>query len=258
MLVAMVILKFKINEPKLLEETKDDVELGEKLSQSIEEIKEDKPLSKKDVTNLIIILVAVFFWFMAFNAIETFNSLFCRDVLGSEGIHGTFTIILTVSSIISFVLLSGLANKIGRKWTIVLGLILLVVGIGLMALFTFILREQIESYVWVIYLLTVIIGIGWALVNINSYPMIVEMANKSNVGKFTGYYYTASMIAQTATPILVGLIMSFNDAGLKLLYLYSLITMLLATLVFMFVVERRDLNKKKEKKGILENLGDLD
>ena len=88
--------------------------------------------------------------------------------------------------------------------------------------------------------------------------MIVEMANKSNVGKFTGYYYTASMIAQTATPILVGLIMSFNDAGLKLLYIYSLITMILALVVFMFVVERRDLNKKKEKKGILENLGDLD
>ena len=104
MLAAMVILKFKINEPKLLEETKEDVELGEKLSQSIEEIKEDKPLSKKDFANLIIILVAVFFWFMAFNAIETFNSLFCRDILGSEGIHGTFTIILTVSSIISFVL----------------------------------------------------------------------------------------------------------------------------------------------------------
>ena len=258
MLAAMVILKFKINEPKLLEETKDDVELGEKLSQSIEEIKEDKPLSKKDFANLIIILVAVFFWFMAFNAIETFNSLFCRDILGSEGIHGTCTIILTVSSIISFILLSSVANKIGRKWTIILGLIALVVGIGLMALFTFVLRDVITSYVWIIYLLTVIIGIGWALVNINSYPMIVEMANKKNVGKFTGYYYTASMIAQTATPILVGLIMSFNDAGLRLLYVYSLITMVIALLVFLFVVEKRDLKKKNEKKGILENLGDLD
>lgn len=258
MLAAMIILKFKINEPKLLEETKNDVELGEKMSQSIEEIKEDKPLSKKDFTNLIIILIAVFFWFMAFNAIETFNSLFCRDILGSEGIHGTFTIILTVSSIISFILLSGIANKIGRKWTIILGLIMLVMGIGLMALITFLLKDVITSYVWVIYLLTVIIGIGWALVNINSYPMIVEMSNKKNVGKFTGYYYTASMIAQTATPILVGLIMSFNDAGLRLLYVYSLITMLVALAVFFFVVERRDLNKKLEKKGILENLGDID
>ena len=258
MLTAMVILKFKINEPKLLEETKEDIELGEKLSQSIEEIKEDKPLSKKDFTNLIVILGAVFFWFMAFNAIETFNSLFCRDILGSEGIHGTFTIILSVSSIISFILFSSIANKLGRKWTIVIGLVLLVVGIGLMALITFLLQAVITSYVWAIYLLTVIIGIGWALVNINSYPMIVEMANKKNVGKFTGYYYTASMIAQTATPILVGLIMSFNQAGLKLLYLYSLITMAIALLIFMFVIERRDLNKKNTKKGVLENLGDLD
>ena len=127
-----------------------------------------------------------------------------------------------------------------------------------MTLITFILKDVITSYVWVIYLFTVLIGIGWALVNINSYPMIVEMSNKTNVGKFTGYYYTASMIAQTATPILVGLIMSFNQAGLKLLYLYSFITMILALLVFIFVVERRDLNKKKEKKSILENLGDID
>ena len=127
-----------------------------------------------------------------------------------------------------------------------------------MTLITFILKDVITSYVWVIYLFTVLIGIGWALVNINSYPMIVEMSNKTNVGKFTGYYYTASMIAQTATPILVGLIMSFNQAGLKLLYLYSFITMILALLVFIFVVERRDLNKKKEKKSILENLGDVD
>ena len=82
--------------------------------------------------------------------------------------------------------------------------------------------------------------------------------HKKNVGKFTGYYYTASMIAQTATPILVGLIMSFNDAGLRLLYVYSLITMVIALLVFLFVVEKRDLKKKNEKKGILENLGDLD
>lgn len=260
MLIAMIILKIKINEPKLLEETKDDVEYGEKLSQSIEEIKEDKPLSKKDLRNLFIILIAVFFWFMAFNAIETFNSLFCRDILSNEGIHGTFTIILTVSSIISFILFSSLANKIGRKWTIVLGLVFLIIGIGAMALVTFVLKTNITKYVWIIYLLTVIIGIGWALVNINSYPMIVEMANKSNVGKFTGYYYTASMIAQTSTPILVGLIMSFNTEGLRLLYVYSFITMVLATLVFIFVVEKRDLSKKQSNKkaSILENLGDME
>lgn len=258
MLAAMIILKIKINEPKLLAETKDDVELGEKLSQSIEEIKEDKPLSKKDFTNLIVILIAVFFWFMAFNAIETFNSVFCRKILGDEGIHGTFTIILTVSSIISFILFSSVANRIGRKWTIVIGLLLLILGIGLMTLITFVLKDVIADYVWAIYIFTVLIGIGWALVNINSYPMIVEMSNKTNVGKFTGFYYTASMIAQTATPILVGLIMSFNQAGLKLLYLYAFITMILALVVFVFVVERRDLNKKQEKKSFLENLGEVD
>ncbi|MBO5955544.1 MAG: MFS transporter [Clostridia bacterium] len=150
-------------------------------------------------------------------------------------------------------------KKIGRKWTIIVGLVLLIFGIGAMTLITFLINN-INSYVWVIYLLTVFIGIGWAMVNINSYPMIVEMSNKNNIGKFTGYYYTASMIAQTATPILVGLIMSFNTAGLRLLYLYSTVTMIIALLIFFFVIEKRDLNKQKSisKKSVFENLGDLD
>ena len=78
--------------------------------------------------------------------------------------------------------------------------------------------------------------------------MIVEMANKNNIGVFTGRYYTFSMIGQTVTPVLVGLIMSFNDVGLKLLYVYSLVTMIIAAAVFFFVQERAT-KKSEAKKG---------
>ena len=132
----------------------------------------------------------------------------------------------------------------------------MILGFTIIAVGCFTLDVKIVSIL--IYICTVIIGVGWALININSYPMIVEMANKNNVGKFTGYYYTASMVAQTSTPILVGLIMSFNTNGLKLLYVYAAIMMLIALIVFFFAKERRDIKRKQEKKKFLEKIGDID
>ncbi len=254
MLVAMVILGFAINEPKLIEESKDDVAYGETLSQSLEDVSQENKLNKKDFSNLIILLIAVFFWFMSFNAIETFNSLFCEKILGNYSIHGTFTIILTISSLISFIAFSSISNKIGRKWSIVIGLSLLIIGFGAIAIGCFTIDVKYVSIIF--YICTVIIGVGWALVNINSYPMIVEMSNKNNVGKFTGFYYTASMIAQTTTPILVGLIMSFNTKGLKLLYVYAVVMMIVACIVILFAKERRDVKKQTKKKKFLEKLAD--
>lgn len=258
MLIAMFILYFKVDEVKLLKENKEAIEYGEKYSQSLENVSEERPLSKKDFKNLIIILIAIFFWFMSFNAIETFNSLFCQKILNDSGIHGTFTIILTVSSIISFIVLSPLADKIGRKASILIGLLGLIIGLTIIAILAYFTPvESIVNWVWAIYVCTILIGFSWALVNINSYPMIVEMANKNNIGKFTGYYYSASMIAQTLTPILIGIIMSLNDSGLRLLYVYSAFMMILATVVFLFVKERKSSKEiQKENKSFLERMGE--
>ena len=194
-----------------------------------------------------ILLIAILFWFISFNAIETFNSLYCQKILNETGLAGTFTIILTVSSIITFATLGTLSNKLGRKLTVLIGLASIIFGIIIISIYSY--TPLIESgLIFIIYIAVVFIGIGWALVNINSYPMIVEMANKNNVGEFTGKYYTFSMIGQTVTPILVGLIMSFNDSGLRVLYIYSLITMIIAAVIFFFVKEKK-VAVKEAKKG---------
>jgi len=88
-------------------------------------------------------------------------------------------------------------------------------------------------------------GVGWATINVNSYPMLVEMANKENIGQFTGYYYTASMTAQTITPILIGLIMSFTKFGLHALFPYSFVLMTISLIVFYNF-------KEKSRKEIIE------
>lgn len=249
MLLALVLLLLKINENKLIEETKADLALGEKLSQTIERTDENKPLSPIDRRNFIIILFSVLFWFISFNAIETFNSLFCAKILGDDSINGTIVIVMTVSSIITFLASMNLSLKIGRKMTVLIGLVLIILGFAgiiilMLASGAFTSTTAVNIPLIILYLLIALCGVGWALINANSYPMIVEMANKNNVGKYTGYYYTSSMLAQTITPIAVGLWMSFNTLGLKVLYIYSFITMVIALLIFTFFKENKKIVKK--------------
>ena len=91
-------------------------------------------------------------------------------------------------------------------------------------------------------------GIGWALINANSYPMLVEMSNQKTLGRFTGYYYTTSMVAQTITPILIGYIMYSSEASQKILYIYSAIFMAAAFIIMLFFKEKAK-PKKSNAKG---------
>lgn len=225
MLIAVVILFVKIKENKVLDEVKEEMELGEKLAQTEEEITEDKPLSKKDKTNLILLIISVFFWFFGFNAIESFGSIYANNVFNNSSIWGTVVIVLTICSLISFLPAGILSDKIGRKTTVLIGLGLIIVSAGLCTLFT--------SYNVLFLLLIALCGIGWAMINCNSYPMVVELANKSNIGKYTGYYYTASMLAQTITPIFIGILFYFSEIGYSILFPYSSISMLIAFVIFM-------------------------
>lgn len=260
MIIALIILVLKIKEKKLLEEAKDDIEYGEQLSLTVEKIEEDKPISKSDRRNLIILLIGLFLWFMSFNAIETFNSLFCKNVLGDEGIASTIVIILTVSSIITFILSVNLPSKIGRKNSVLIGIGSLVLGFGGILLYYFFngvfAKDFLETHtngigfsIIPVYLFIAICGFGWALINASSYPMMVEMSTSKTIGKFTGYYYTISMLAQTVTPILIGLIMNKSTLSLRLLYIYSLVLMALALVTMVFYKENKTMKIKETKKG---------
>ena len=96
-------------------------------------------------------------------------------------------------------------------------------------------------------------GIGWATINVNSFPMVVELASGGNVGRYTGFYYTASMAAQVATPIVSGLLM--DKMGMRVLFPYATVFVLLA-LVTMYFVRHGD--SKPEAKVGLEALEDMD
>ena len=260
MILALIILVLKIHENKLLDENKADIAYGEQLSLTMNDIEEDKPISKADRKNFFLLLIGLFLWFMSFNAIETFNSLFCKNILGDEGIAGTIVIIMTISSIITFLLSVNLPSKIGRKNSVLIGIACLIIGFGSILLYYYFhgvfADDFLETHIngigfsmIPVYIFIAICGIGWALINASSYPMMVEMSTSKTIGKFTGYYYTISMLAQTVTPILVGFIMNHSPLSLRLLYIYSIILMSLAFIIMLFYKENRKKAIKHVKKG---------
>lgn len=240
MLVALIILIFKINENKILTETAQEMKLGEELSETVEKIEKDKPLSKVDKRNLIILLIATFLWFASFNAVETFLSVYSKNVFEDSSVAGTAVIILTFSSIITFIPAGILSTKIGRKNTVLLGLLIIIVALVLLILISKFNIIGIIGFV--------LAGIGWASINVNSYPMLVEMTHQANIGRYTGLYYTSSMTAQTFTPIVAGAIMTLYT-GPEPLFKYSTVLMVLAAVVF-FLFKAPKNKPPQSKKGL--------
>lgn len=231
MICALVTLVTKIKENKLLEEVKEEMEYGEELAETEEKVMEDKPLSKADKYNLVILILSVFFWFFGFNAIESFGSIYANNVFNDPKIWGTVVIVLTICSMVSFIPAGMLADKIGRKKTVLLGLLFIILAATGCSFF--------KEYNILFLLLIAVCGIGWAMINCNSYPMVVEIANKTNVGKYTGYYYTASMLAQTITPIFVGILFYFSETGYTILFPYASIAMAIAAILFATIKRKK-------------------
>ncbi|MDL2302008.1 MFS transporter [Lachnospiraceae bacterium OttesenSCG-928-D06] len=192
--------------------------------------------------SMIFMLLSIFFWFAAYNAVTTAFSRYTSVVWGMEG--GAFAnclMVATVAAIISYVPISSIAGRIGRKKTIMGGVLLMAVCYGA-AFF-------ISSYHPIINVAFALIGVAWAAINVNSYPMIVAMGAESDIGRFTGTYYTFSMSAQIVTPILSGMLL--ERVSYRTLFPYAFLFTLLA-FVTMTQVKHGDV-KPMKKESILEH-----
>lgn len=183
-------------------------------------------LTKAELRSLILLLAAIFFWFSGYNAIETFFTLYVQNVHGLSPGHGTQMLTIFSLTFVAFALPAGLiGSKVGRKRTIVIGLI------GLIACFIpFLFTHELM-------LLRILLGLGgafWACININSLPMVVELASDSKVGSFTGYYYFASFSAAILSPILFGRIRDVTQ-NYQTLMVYASAAFALALLTVLFV-----------------------
>ncbi len=204
--------------------------------------KQEAVLPREVKKSMIFILLSIFFWFMAYNAVTTAFSRYTKNVWGMEG--GSFAdclMVATVAAILSYIPIGSISAKAGRKKTIMGGVLMLVVCFGAAGF--------VESYHPAVNLLFALIGIGWAAINVNSYPMIVAMSQGSDIGKFTGTYYTFSMAAQVLTPVLSGALL--EKVSYRTLFPYAFLFSVLA-FITMSRVKHGDV-KPQKKKSLLEN-----
>ena len=156
--------------------------------------------------HLIFVLLSVFFLYMSVNAVETFMSLYCFNVLGNERIAAVLIGAFAVSGFAFAIPSSRLAAKIGRRMLIIIGSAIMAGAYVLVYLLTLLYLNDDFSPLFLI-IPFLIAGVGFSFVVINIYPMAVQSCDEKNIGKFTGFYYTASMLAQSITPALSGVVM---------------------------------------------------
>ncbi len=225
MLLALAVFLWKVKEPQFVHEMHEEsVRLGIEEAGN-EDGSGDRKLTKSERGSLILILASVVLWFFGYNAIISKYSVYASSILNLD--YNLTLMIATGAAIVSYIPVGAIASKIGRKKTILAGIVIL----GSAFLLGSFMRAG--SPPLVMNLLFALAGIGWATINVNSYPMVVELSQGGNVGKFTGFYYTASMAAQTFTPVLSGIIM--DSFGMTTLFPYGCICIFLAFITMLFV-----------------------
>ena len=192
--------------------------------------------------SLFFILLSVALWYIAYNAVTTAFSRYATHVWGLEnGGYANCLMVATVAAIISYIPIGALSSRIGRKRTILIGVALLT--------FCYLCASFYTTYHSTMNLFFGIIGFAWAAINVNSFPMVVEISASGDVGKYTGYYYTFSMAAQVITPILAGFLL--EHVSYRTLFPYAVVFSILAFCT-MLMVKHGD-SKPQQKASILEN-----
>jgi MFS family permease len=252
MVIAVGILVLTIHEKKVKEQMEAEVKAYEASAgvvvetedtvQTGQEAEEKAAMPKEVKRSMIFLLASIFLWFTAYNAVTTAFSRYTKVVWHLEG--GGFAdclMVATVAAILSYIPIGNIASRIGRKKTIMGGVVLMSICY-FAAIFA-------GSYHPIINVAFAAIGIGWAAINVNSYPMIVEMSKGCDIGKFTGTYYTFSMMAQIFTPVLSGFLL--EKISYRTLFPYAFFFSVLAFLT-MTQVHHGDARPDR-KKDVLEN-----
>jgi len=247
MLVALVIFLLTVKEPKWVAEMQaESVRLGFDKEVKPEDNGASKKLSKAEMRSLIFILASIVLWFFGYNAVTSKYAVYAQNVLDKDA---TTTLLLAnVAAIISYLPVGIIASKIGRKKTIMAGIVMLFTAFLAGCFMT------ASTPSWMMSCMFCLAGIAWASINVNSFPMVVEMCSGADVGKYTGYYYTASMAAQSLTPTVSGVFM--DKIAMTSLFPYAAIFVGMA--FFTMLMVRHGDAKAEAKKGLaaFEDLDD--
>ena len=243
MLVGLIVFMLTVREPKWAAEMEaESIRLG--LEEAPENVDASKrKLSKAELASLMLILASVALWYIGYNSITSKYSVYATNVLGFD--FNLTMIVAQAAAIVSYIPVGIIASKIGRRKTILAGIVMLASA--------FLIGHFIEptTPAWIMYPIFSLAGIGWATINVNSFPMVVELARGGDVGKYTGYYYTASMSAQIVAPIVSGIL--YDLIGMRNVFFLFGSVFVVFSFITMFFVKHGDA-KIIEKKSALEHL----
>ena len=249
MLIAVLVMVMTVKENKLphvgdgeaAEPDKTGApETGNEASGEVKKAKLSGPVK----VSLVMILLSVFFWFMAYNAVSTAFSRYCVEIWNVDlSASSGYLLVGTVAAIAAFMPLGFLSSHLGRKKTILCGVALMTV--------CYVAGFFMKQATPLMYVLFALVGIGWAAINVNSFPMVVEMCFGGDVGKYTGIYYTFSMAAQIVTPLLSGILIEKLPMHYSLLFPYAAVFSAFAFVTMIFV--KHGDNKPPKKASLIEN-----
>ena len=182
-------------------------------------------LGKAERRSLIFLLLSIVLWFFGYNAVTSKYSVYASNILHKD--YNLTLMLAQAAAIVAYLPVGIVASKIGRKKTILGGVVMLAIAFGVAAFL------NSESPTMLMNAMFCLAGIGWATINVNSFPMVVEMCSGSDVGRYTGFYYTASMAAQVITPMFSGFLM--DKVGMTVLFPYAAIFVAGAFVTMLFV-----------------------
>jgi len=236
MMAALLIMIIFVREPKNAYEPEDKTKTVK------------VKLEKNEKKSLFLILFGIFFWFAGYNAIETFFSLYITNTYeGMTAGDSSMTLAIFSLTFLAFAVPAGfIGARIGRRKAILIGLSCLIILFFPLALFT---------NIWLTRGCLFLGGFSWAMVNVNSLPMVVRLSGEAKIGTFIGYYYTFSFSSQIVSPVLFGAIRDFVG-HYKVLFLYACIAFALAIISLIFVRHGEDTASKTSAAEVLDGLGD--
>jgi MFS family permease len=218
MLGALTMFLCTVREPKWAAEmAADSVKYGIE-EEVVADTEEKRNLSAAEKRSLICILLSIALWYFGYNAVTSKYAVYAGNILDKD--YNTTMLLAQAAAIVAYLPAGSIASKFGRKKTILAGVTMLTAAFACAAFM------RSESPTWMMNLMFILAGIAWATINVNSFPMVVEMCSGADIGKYTGFYYTASMSAQIATPMLSGFLM--DKMGMTVLFPYAAIFVALA------------------------------
>ncbi len=245
MLISLGIFMLTVNEKRFVSEMQEQSRLF-----GIEDKEDDNEagtgkLAGPQLRSLLFLLLSIVLWFMGYNAVTSKYSVYATSILQKD--FNLTLIIAQAAAIITYMPVGIIASKIGRKKTILAGIVMLAVAFGAASFM------RADSPTMLMNVMFALAGIAWATINVNSFPMVVEMCSGKDVGRYTGFYYTASMAAQTVTPIFSGFLM--DQFSMTVLFPYAVVFVALSFVTMLFV--KHGDSKPTAKKG-LEALEDME